>query len=131
MTGRSLGDILWHLRRLAVPRRAIGLTDSDLVGRFVAQRDQAAFEALLVRHGPMVWGVCRGLLADAHAAEDAFQATWLVLVRKAGSIRRPQQLANWLYGVAHKVAARARATSARRRAREQEGVEMLNLAWTQ
>jgi RNA polymerase sigma factor (sigma-70 family) len=125
MTRKSLNDILWHVRRLVAPHAPAGLTDSNLIERFVSQHDQAAFEALLLRHGPMVWGVCRGLSPDLHAAEDAFQATWLVFVRKAGGIRQRHRLANWLYGVAHKVAARARTTALRRQAREQAGVERL------
>jgi RNA polymerase sigma factor (sigma-70 family) len=96
-----------------------------LLYRFATHRDEAAFEVLVHRHGPMVWRVCRSLLRDAHAAEDAFQATFLVLVRKAGSIGRPELLGNWLYGVAHRVSLRARKTMARREARERSGVEEL------
>src|SRR5205085_5925220 len=76
--------------------------------------------ALVRRHGPMVLGVCRRVLRDAHAAEDAFQATFLVLVRKAGSIRRRELLGNWLYGVACRTALEARAAAARRRVKESE-----------
>src|SRR5262249_28186951 len=75
---------------------------------------ETSFEALLDRHGPMVWGVCRRLLGDAHEAEDAFQATFLVLVRKAGSVRVDRSLGRWLYGVAHRVALRARSAAERR-----------------
>ena len=69
--------------------------DGQLLERFVARRDEAAFAALLRRHGPMVLGVCRRVLGHAHDAEDAFQATFLVLVRKAGALRQPQQLGPW------------------------------------
>ncbi len=97
------------------------LSDEELLGRFVARRDdaaEAAFAALVERHGPMVLGVCRRVLGDRHEAEDAFQATFLVLARKATSIARPEQLANWLFGVAHRIALDARARAGRRKARE-------------
>src|SRR5262245_54780486 len=93
-------------------------TDRQLLEAYVLHRDEAALEALVCRHGPMVWGVCRRLLFDHHDAEDAFQATFLVLVRKAASIASRELVANWLYGVAHQTARKARATAARRRARE-------------
>jgi RNA polymerase sigma factor (sigma-70 family) len=99
-------------------------TDAELIDDFVGGRDEDAFAALMDRHGPMVLRLCRRLLADAHEAEDAFQATFLVLVRKAGSIREPELLGNWLYGVAHRVAARARILTARRRTREGQGGAM-------
>src|SRR5436309_10590957 len=88
-------------------------SDADLLRRFVRGRDEAAFAALMDRHGPMVMGVCRRVLRDAHAVDDAFQATFLVLVRKAASLRRPQLLGNWLYGVAYRIARQARAVAAR------------------
>jgi RNA polymerase sigma factor (sigma-70 family) len=102
------------------------LGDAELLGRYVAgHRDEsaeAAFAALVERHGPMVLGVCRRVLGDRHAAEDAFQATFLVLARKAGAISRREQLANWLHGVASRTALDARARAVRRRAREQEAL---------
>ena len=79
---------------------------------------EAAFEAIVAHHGPMVWNVCRSVLFDAHAAEDAFQATFLILVRKAHSIHRRETLGPWLYGVARRVAVRAKANMARKRKRE-------------
>src|ERR1700687_1224053 len=82
--------------------------------------DGAALEALVQRHGPMVWGVCRRILSNYHDAEDAFQATFLVLVRRAASIASPELLANWLYGVAHQTALKARARTTKRRGRERE-----------
>jgi RNA polymerase sigma factor (sigma-70 family) len=103
---------------------AEGLSDSQLLQRFVAHRDQTAFEALVQRHGPMVLGVCRRQLLDAHAADDAFQATFLVLVRKAATIDRPELLGNWLYGVAFRVAVKARANAARRSAHERQAATM-------
>jgi RNA polymerase sigma factor (sigma-70 family) len=87
--------------------------DGELLERFVARRDQAAFEALVRRHGAMVLGVCRRILRDAHEADDAFQATFLVLVRKAAGLRRPEQLGPWLYGVAYRTALHARASRRR------------------
>ena len=102
---------------------ALALPDDQLLERFVRLRDETAFEALLHRHGPLVFGVCRKLLYDAHDAEDAFQATFLVLARKAGSVAPRSLLGHWLYGVASRVAARVRQT-ALRRAREQSGADL-------
>jgi RNA polymerase sigma factor (sigma-70 family) len=98
-------------------------TDNLLLERFARQRDEAAFAALVGRHGPMVLGVCRRILRNTQDAEDAFQATFLVLVRKIGSLARPELLANWLYGVACRTALNARAEAARRRARESPVVD--------
>jgi RNA polymerase sigma factor (sigma-70 family) len=95
-----------------------GLSDGPLLDRFVDQGEGAALEALLRRHAPMVWGVCRRLLRDHHDAEDSFQATFLVLARQAASIRPREKVGNWLYGVAYQTARKARATRARRRLRE-------------
>jgi RNA polymerase sigma factor (sigma-70 family) len=100
-----------------------GLTDGELLGCFVEHRDDAAFAALVKRHGPLVWGVCRRQLSH-HDAEDAFQATFLVLCRKAGSIRPREMVANWLYGVARQVALHASRTAARRRAKERHVADM-------
>jgi RNA polymerase sigma factor (sigma-70 family) len=93
--------------------------DEELLEQFVSQRDEAAFAALMRRHGPMVWGVCQRALVHRQDAEDAFQATFLVLVRKAASIGRPKLLANWLFGVARRAATNMRATRARRARHEQ------------
>src|SRR4051794_9631492 len=97
-TGQRDG-ILRHLRRAAL-QHGDGPTDAELLGWFLARRDEAAFEALVRRHGPMVLGVCRRLLRNEADAEDAFQATFLVLARKAGSVVPRAQVGNWLYGVA-------------------------------
>src|SRR5262249_50187627 len=97
--------------------------DGRLLRSFVARGDQNAFELLLWRHGPMVLGVCRRLLTNPHDAEDAFQATFLALVKKAGSIAAGAALGSWLYRVAWRVSLRLRAALARRARREQPGVE--------
>jgi len=112
-----------QLERLFHRGTATGLTEGELLERFVTQRDEAAFEAIVARHGPMVLGVCRQLLRDPNDVDDAFQATFLVLVRKAGSLKRCDLLGNWLYGVAHRVAVRARALAARRTARTAAAIE--------
>jgi len=125
MAGPMLSEIVRYLRTLAGLRPTAGLADSSLLERFVRLGDEAAFEALFARHGPMVLGVCRSLLPSVHEAEDAFAATFLIFVRKAESIGRGELLANWLYGVAHRVAVRARANAARHQARERGSVEML------
>src|SRR6516162_2891867 len=88
----------------ASPSASEGGTDREFLDRFVANRDEVAFAALVERHGPMVLEVCRRVLQDVHEAEDACQATFLVLARKAGSLRRPELLANWLHGVAYRSA---------------------------
>jgi RNA polymerase sigma factor (sigma-70 family) len=89
-------------------------TDSQLLEQFASRQDEAAFAALVKRHGPMVLAVCRRVLRDTNDADDAFQATFLVLVRKAASLMKPELLGNWLYGVAYRVAIKARANAARR-----------------
>jgi RND family efflux transporter MFP subunit len=103
----------------------VGRSDADLLARFVGGRDEAAFELLLRRYGPMVLGVCRRVLADRNDADDAFQATFLVLARKAGAIGRAGVVAAWLHRVAHRAALRVRADRARRGAREQPGADEL------
>jgi RNA polymerase sigma factor (sigma-70 family) len=94
------------------------LSDGELLECYVSRRDEVAFEALMERHGPMVFQVCRSVLSDPHDAQDAFQATFLVLARRAGSIRERGSVASWLFGVAGRVAARARVAAARRRKHE-------------
>jgi RNA polymerase sigma factor (sigma-70 family) len=110
--------LLRHFRRLAVQSSAEEIGDGDLLERYLTGRDEAAFAALVRRHGPMVLRVCRRMLGDAHAVEDAFQATFLVLARKAAVVRPRAALAGWLYGVARRVALKARASDARRLRRE-------------
>jgi RNA polymerase sigma factor (sigma-70 family) len=110
-----LTHLLHRLRRLAAPPAADA--DAVLLDRFVRRRDEAAFAELVAHHGPLVYGACVRVLGDAHAAEDAFQATFLVLARRAGSVGRPASLAGWLYGVARRVALKARAARRRDRCR--------------
>jgi RNA polymerase sigma factor (sigma-70 family) len=117
MTYGPLNEVLRHIRRIALTAEAAELDDGRLVERFLAHQDEAAFEALLHRHGPMVLNVCRRLLRDPHDTEDAFQATFLVLLRKAASLSRRELVANWLYGVAYRTALKARREAARRGAR--------------
>jgi RNA polymerase sigma factor (sigma-70 family) len=124
MATSPTSEILQHLRRTVLPPDGAGLTDGELLEGFVTGRDDAAFAALVRRHAPMVWGVCRRVLPGHHDAEDAFQATFLVLVRKASSVVPREMVANWLYGVAHQTALNARATAARRRTRERQVTPM-------
>jgi RNA polymerase sigma factor (sigma-70 family) len=115
MARRQLGVLFQHIDKWTGPA-GDEPTDAQLVERFIAMREEAAFECLVRRHGALVLRVCRRVLSDAHAAEDAFQATFLVLVRKAGSIRRHESVSSWLYGVAYRVARKARLHAARRQA---------------
>jgi RNA polymerase sigma factor (sigma-70 family) len=123
MATSQISEVIHHFRRTVLLRDGAGLTDGQLLGSFIEHRDETAFAALVRRHGPMVWGVCRRLLPQ-HDAEDAFQAAFLVLVRKATSIVPRERVANWLYGVAHQTALHASRTAARRRAREKQVTEM-------
>lgn len=112
---------LREIRALFTSGTSIGLSDPELIERFLSGRGEAAeaaFAALVGRHGPMVLGVCRRALGDLHDAEDAFQATFLVLVRRAAAIGRRELLGPWLHGVAVRTASEARTRAARRRAKE-------------
>jgi polysaccharide biosynthesis/export protein len=124
MAGGPSVAVLRDIQTLFDTGTASGLSDRQLLERFVGRRDasaEAAFEVLVLRHGPMVLRVCHNVLGDATDAQDAFQATFLVLVKRSGSIRRLESLGSWLYGVACRVAARARVEAARRRAAERRG----------
>jgi len=94
----AVNQVIWHFRRIALRQDGAGLTDSELLEQYIARQEEAAFEALLHRHGPMVLGVCRRVLRNEADAEDAFQATFLVLVRRAASLRSPSTVSNWLLG---------------------------------
>jgi RNA polymerase sigma factor (sigma-70 family) len=131
MATSHMSEVIQHLRRAVRLREGAGLTDGQLLKDYLGRRDEAALAALVRRHGPMVWGVCRRVLRNYHDAEDAFQATFLVFVRKAASIASPELLANWLYGVAHQTALNARATTAKRGARERQVTEMPEPAVTE
>jgi RNA polymerase sigma factor (sigma-70 family) len=112
------------LRGALLAREDGGLTDGQLLECFISRREEAAFEALVRRLGPMVLGVCRRVLRNHHDAEDAFQATFLVLVRKAASVVPRERVANWLYGVAYQTALKARALAGKRRTREKQVTDM-------
>jgi RNA polymerase sigma factor (sigma-70 family) len=119
MGERQLGGVLAEVRRLIDTRTASDLSDGQLLEVYSASRDPAAFEALLRRYGALVLSVCRRRLSDPHDVEDAFQATFVVLVRKAGAIRGREQVSSWLYGVANRIAMRLAAQGGRRRQRQQ------------
>jgi RNA polymerase sigma factor (sigma-70 family) len=120
MANSPMSEVLQHLRRTKFLQAAAGMTDGQLLECFLSRREEAAVEALVGRHGPMVWGVCRRILRNEHDAEDAFQATFLVLVRKAASIVPREMVANWLHGVAYQTARKARALAAKRKGRERQ-----------
>jgi RNA polymerase sigma factor (sigma-70 family) len=119
----SISEVLDYLRGIYLRQDQAGVTDGQLLGRFIELGDEDAVIGLMRRHGPVVWGICRRLLSH-HDAEDAFQATFLVLVRKAASIVPREMVVNWLFGVAHRIAKKARALQAKRRTKEREGTTM-------
>src|SRR5579883_2299453 len=124
MATTKMDTVMRHLRRVMLRQDGAGWTDGQLLASFIDQKDEAAFEALVRRHGPMVFGVCRRVVRNHHDAEDAFQATFLVLARKAASVRPRERLANWLHGVALRTAMKANAMTAKRRGREKQVTEM-------
>jgi len=124
MTTHPIGNVINRFRQTLQPRAAAEPADGQLLDRFIEAQDENAFEAIVRRHGPMVLGVCRRILHNYHNAEDAFQATFLVLARKARSIRGRGVVAGWLYGVAVKTALRARTSVGRRYAREKQVPDM-------
>jgi RNA polymerase sigma factor (sigma-70 family) len=123
MTTTTQDPLLESLHRAGGLTGATDLTDRQLLDRFVARHEEAAFEALLLRYGPLVLGVCRRVLHDTHDADDAFQATFLVLARKAASIAKRQSVGSWLYGVAYRIAVKAKIQAQRRRAYERHAVQ--------
>ena len=124
MATNQAKPVIENLRRVALRLDGAGKTDGQLLESFVSSRDEAAFDALVRRHGSMVWAVCHRCLRHQHDAEDAFQATFLVLARKAGSVCPREMVGNWLYGVAHTTAIRAKAATARQRVRERQVTNM-------
>ena len=127
MATTSMTRVIQDLRRTALRQEGADLADGELLECYITRQDEAAFEALVRRHGPMVLGVCRRILRNDADADDAFQATFLVLVRKAASVRPRGMLSNWLYGVAHNTALKAKAMNHKRRAKEKEAGSMPKL----
>ncbi len=119
MASASLRTVLHHIQTLAAARAGEGQTDGDLLRAFAVRNDQAAFAALVKRHGPLVLAVCRRVLHHLQDAEDACQATFLILARKATTIRQTESLAGWLHGVAYRMASNARKAAVRRRRHEE------------
>ncbi len=107
MANGQLTALLRHIRQLMVPQQIRMQSDSQLLQAFCANQDEHAFAALVQSHGPMVWRVCHAVLRQTEEAEDAFQATFLVLARKAYSIRKTDSLSSWLHGVAYRRLVRA------------------------
>jgi RNA polymerase sigma factor (sigma-70 family) len=122
MANQPASPLLAFIRRIAALRTPCDLTDGELLQRFAVQGDQWAFAALMHRHGPMVLGVCRSILQNVQDAEDAFQATFLVLVHRSRAVVKPDSVASWLHGVAYRLALKARAEAARRRTHEKQAV---------
>ncbi|HEV8059750.1 MAG TPA: RNA polymerase sigma factor, partial [Gemmataceae bacterium] len=119
----QMDSIVRYVRKIAL-QDARSMSDAQLLESFITHQDESAFEALVTRHGPLVLSVCRRVLKNLHDAEDAFQATFLVLVRKAASLGKRELLANWLYGVAYRTAMKARVTTNRKRAKERPVAEL-------
>jgi cobalt-zinc-cadmium efflux system membrane fusion protein len=124
MAGEQLRTLLRHLRRVVTPDGSDGLSDAQLLERFVTRGDEAAFEVLVWRHGGLVLGVCGRLLRQTQDAEDVFQATFLALARRAGSIGKREALGSWLYKVAYRVALRVRCRAAREATHERCGLDL-------
>ncbi len=117
---RSLSASLQHINRILLADDLVDMPDAELVGRFVTRRDDAAFTALVRRYGPIVFGVCRRVLRHEQDAEDAFQATFIVLARDAAFVKCAGEVGNWLYGVAYNIARKAKAARHRRELKEQQ-----------
>lgn len=118
MASAAFSGVLWHLRQATFAADGVAYSDGELLDRFRLDRDEAAFAALVRRHGPMVFGVCRRTLRNQADAEDAFQATFLVLARRAHAVRPADRVGYWLYGVAYNTARKARTMNRRRVVRE-------------
>src|SRR5262245_66033981 len=120
----GLHRFVGNVRRAAIMREPAALADGRLLDAFLSRGDEAAFALLVKRHGPMVLGVCTRVIGNVHDAEDAFQAVFLVLARKASSIVPRDLVGNWLYGVAYRTALQARSRLVRHRARERQVKDM-------
>src|SRR6266545_194310 len=118
MTRKAVSRILHLIRNIAEDQCCQGLPDGELLRRFSSGRDESAFHGLMLRHGSMVLDVCRSVLGNEHDAEEAFQATFLLLAQKGGTIQKTGSVGSWLYGVAYRIALRGRAQAARRRKHE-------------
>jgi RNA polymerase sigma factor (sigma-70 family) len=121
---KAMNAVIRHLRAAALCCKGEGPTDGQLLESFVIRREEIAFEALVRRHGPMVFGVCRRILQNVHDAEDAFQATFLVLSRKAATVKPRDMVGNWLYGVAYRTAMKSRGMRVKRQAKEKQVAEL-------
>ena len=115
MRSHRANSVLRYIRRVAAGQCPVDVADRELLDRFISRRDEAAYAALVGRHGPMVLRLCVRVLQNEQDAEDAFQATFLVLMRKASSLLPQESLGGWLYSVAYRIAQRARIDAARRR----------------
>jgi RNA polymerase sigma factor (sigma-70 family) len=124
MAKAALSTVLQQVRQLVETSSLAETSDAALLERFVREGDQASFAVLLQRHGAMVLAVCRGLIRHEQDAEDVFQATFLLLARKAGSVRKRESVGSWLHGVARRLALKARAQGARRQSRERRAATM-------
>jgi RNA polymerase sigma factor (sigma-70 family) len=124
MAIHPVNEVVQHLRRSVILSEENERDDGELLESYLSQREELALELLVRRHGPMVWGVCQRMLHNPQDAEDAFQTTFLVLVRKAQSIHPRAMVANWLYGVAHQTALKARSMISKRKLRETQVTEM-------
>ena len=128
MASAAVGTAFQHLRDLFGPGTATGLADGQLLARFSSENDAVAFEALVARYGPMVLATCRAVLKNEHDVEDAFQTTFLVLARKAHSIRSGEVLGGWLHRVAYRAAVQVSVEARKRRRKEAEASAMVPLS---
>ena len=124
MASAALGAAYRHLRHLLAAGATLGLEDGALLARYSGSNDPAAFEALVTRHGPMVLATCRAVLRSEHDAEDAFQAAFLILARKAHTVRGGESLGAWLHRVAYRASVRASIEARRRRLKEEEAATL-------
>jgi RNA polymerase sigma factor (sigma-70 family) len=127
MAKGQLQTVLEHIYHVAGPGAGRDDTDRRLLQRFARLRDESAFSLLVQRHGPLVWGVCWRVLQQVQDAEDAFQATFLILASRAGAVRWHDSVANWLYEAAHRLAHEIKTRNARRSRHEQQAAAMANL----